>query len=233
MIQVDNLSLRAGNFRLSNVSMSVQESEYAVLMGRTGSGKTTLIESLCGLQPIESGRIVLGGVDVTFLPPAQRNIGYVPQDGALFPAMTVRRHLAFPLEVRRWPQERISRRTDELARLLSIEPILDRRPAGLSGGEAQRVALGRALSFRPTTLLLDEPLSSLDEQTRQEMIGLLRDVCRSGDVATLHVTHSREEAAALADRFFVLVDGKLQLEDRTGGTPLTPRATLPGGELTL
>lgn len=228
MILVENLTLRAGDFRLDDVSLSVDSGDYAVLMGRTGSGKTTLIETLCGLLPVEQGRIVLAGVDVTRLPPARRNIGFVPQDGALFPSMTVRRHLAFPLEIRRWPAEKIATRTAELADQLGIGHLLDRRPAGLSGGEAQRVALGRALSFRPTTLLLDEPLSSLDGETRAEMIALLEQVCRRGDVTTLHVTHNRNEAAALADQAWELIDGQFQLQGclpkASGATPSATRS---------
>ena len=141
--------------------------------------------------------------------PADRGIGYVPQDGVLFSRMTVRRHLGFPLLVRGWPKARIAARTDELAHLLAIRHLLDRRPAKLSGGEAQRVALGRALSFRPHVLLLDEPLSALDDQTRQEMYALLKRVqCETG-VTALHITHSQQEAIRLADRVFVLQGGKV------------------------
>ena len=229
MILVEDLHIRAGDFSLDNVSLSVAGGDYAVLMGRTGSGKTTFIETLCGLLPVQRGRIVLAGVDVTRLPPAQRNIGFVPQDGALFPSMTVRRHLAFPLEIRRWAADQIAARTVELAEQLGITHLLDRRPAGLSGGEAQRVALGRALSFRPATLLLDEPLSSLDGQTRAAMIDLLSKVCRTGNVTTLHVTHSREEAIALADQFWELVDGQLQLQTGPQGSPAAGAPIGPEG----
>lgn len=231
MIQVENLRLRAGDFCLDDVSLSVADGDYAVLMGRTGSGKTTFIETLCGLLPVEKGRIHLAGVDVTRLPPAQRNIGFVPQDGALFPSMTVRRHLSFPLEIRRWPTEQIAARTAELASQLGISHLLDRRPAGLSGGEAQRVALGRALSFRPTTLLLDEPLSSLDGETRAAMVDLLNHVCRGDNVTTLHVTHSRTEAAALADQFWELVDGQFQLQSGPQGAAEAGPAPVRSEEL--
>jgi ABC-type sugar transport system ATPase subunit len=210
MIRLDRLCLRAGSFRLDDVSLSVDAGQYAVLMGRTGCGKTTLLEAVAGLHAAHAGRILLVERDVTHLRPSQRGAGYVPQDLALFPTLTVREHLAFALVVREWPSDAIERRIDELARLLGIVHLLDRYPQGLSGGEAQRVALGRALSFRPRVLLLDEPLSALDEDTRGEMIGLLRAVQRATGVTTLHVTHSLTEARRLADRLFVLDQGVLR-----------------------
>ena len=129
-------------------------------MGKTGSGKTTLLEALCGFKRIVSGSIQLDGRDVTALSPADRGIGYVPQDLALFQTMTVRQHLAFAQKIRSCDRAAIDRRVAELAELLGLTRLLERRPAGLSGGESQRVALGRALSFYPRVLLLDEPLSA-------------------------------------------------------------------------
>ncbi len=204
MIAISDLSLRAGPFALNGLSLHVAAGEYAVLMGKTGCGKTTLLETICGLKPARAGRIVLLGRDVTRLPPQARDVGYVPQDLALFPTLTVRDHLAFALEVRRWTPPTIQQRVGELADLLGIAGLLDRFPQGLSGGESQRVALGRALSFQPRILLLDEPLSALDEETRGEMVDLLRSVQRRTGVTTLHVTHSLTEARRLADRLFVL-----------------------------
>lgn len=179
-------------------------------MGRTGSGKTTLLEAICGLKPVRSGRVLLCGRDVTRLKPADRNVGYVPQDLALFPTMTVREHLTFALGLRGWDGNAIARRVDELTRLLGIAHLLDRRPAGLSGGESQRVALGRALAYNPPVLLLDEPLSALDDETRAEMYALLRSVQRETGVTTLHVTHSGAEARALADHLLVLREGAVE-----------------------
>jgi ABC-type sugar transport system ATPase subunit len=209
MIAVENLTLRAGSFALEGVSFRVESGQYAVLMGRTGSGKTTLLEAVAGLKPVRSGRVLLMGHDVTGLKAAERGVGYLPQDLALFPTMTVRRHLEFALDVRRWPRADVAERVAELAALLGIGHLLDRRPQGLSGGESQRVALGRALSFRPRVLLLDEPLSALDDETRQEMYALLRAVQRRTGVTALHVTHNRGEAKALADRVFVLANGAI------------------------
>src|SRR5437588_834896 len=204
MIHLDHLGLRAGSFAVAGLSMTVASGEYAVLMGKTGCGKTTLLEAICGLRSVTAGHIVLLDRDVTHLRPGERGVGYVPQDLALFPTLTVGDHLAFALHIRRWPAAEVQRRVAELAALLGIGHLLDRYPVGLSGGEAQRVALGRALSFHPRILLLDEPLSALDEDTRGGMVALLRSVQRLMGVTTLHVTHSLTEARRLADRLFIL-----------------------------
>ena len=164
------------------------------------------------VRPVAGGLVELGERDVTSLPPGDRGIGYVPQDAALFRTMTVYNHLAFALALRRTDRKTIHNRVTELADWLGITHLLHRRPVGLSGGEAQRVALGRALSFHPKYLLLDEPLSSLDEETRGSMIELLNGVRKVGDVTVLHVTHSSSEAERLADVRFRLADGRLVAE---------------------
>jgi ABC-type sugar transport system ATPase subunit len=209
MILLENVTVRAADFVLRDISLEVPQGKYGVLMGRTGCGKTTLLEAICGLRPVESGRIVLGGRDVTDLRPAERGIGYVPQDAALFATLTVRDHLAYALAIRDWDDKRTSARVSELAELLHITPLLDRLPHGLSGGEGRRVALGRALSFSPSTLLLDEPLNGLDDETRESMIGLLKDVQQTTGVTLLHVTHSQDDASRLADCRFQLRDGRI------------------------
>ena len=214
MIEVQNLTVQVGNFRLHNASFAVEAAQYCVLMGRTGSGKTTVLECICGLREAQSGTIRLGGMDVTDLRPAERGIGYVPQDGALFNTMTVRQNLTFPLQIRRWKSTQITSRTEELASVLGIGHLLDRKPSGLSGGEAQRVALGRALSFHPDVLILDEPLSALDDETRYQMYDLLKAIQHRYAVTMLHVTHSREAASHLADRLFRIENGQIaEIED--------------------
>ncbi len=219
MIRLAELGVRSGTFRLNRVSLELAAGEYGVLMGQTGSGKTTLLECICGLRPLETGRIELAGVDVTDKRPAERGIGYVPQDGALFPKMTVRRHLEFPLVIRKWSSAKISTRTSELAELLGLTALLDRFPVRLSGGEVQRVALARALAFRPPLLLLDEPLSALDDQTRQKMHEVLRSVQAETEVTVLHVTHNRDEAIELGDKRFRLQDGRINAETAIDGSP--------------
>ena len=210
MIEVRDLSIRIGAFALNGVSFTVPKGQFGILMGRTGCGKTSIVEAICGLRPHTGGRIVLMGRDVTDARPGERGVGFVPQDGALFSTMTVRKHLAFPLTIRGWGRAEIARRTGELAALLGITHLLERRPEGLSGGERQRVSLGRALSFRPEVLCMDEPLSSLDEETRVEMYELLRSIQKQTGVTTLHVTHSKAEAEALGNCCFVLAEGRIE-----------------------
>ncbi|QOV89738.1 ABC transporter ATP-binding protein [Humisphaera borealis] len=210
MISLQQIAVRAGVFALDDVSFVVPSGAYGVLMGPTGSGKTTLIEVICGLRKPAGGRVLVNDIDVTREPPGNRGIGYVPQDGAMFPTMTVREQIGFALRIRRLPRTEIDRRVDELSARLGVAHLLDRRPAGLSGGERQRVALGRALACRPAVLLLDEPLSALDETMRTGMRDLLKSVQRDFGASILHVTHDRSEAAALADVLFILSDGRVQ-----------------------
>ena len=214
MIHLTNVSLSAGAFSLENVAMRVPDGHYAILMGATGTGKTTLLEAIAGLSPITSGSIVLGRRDITRLRPAERNIGYLPQDGALFKKMNVRDNLAFALVARGATKQAIDQRVQELAALLGISHLIDRGVRNLSGGEKQRVALGRALASKPEILLLDEPLSALDERTRNQMYQLLRDVQRDSPVTVLHVTHHLADARALADMLFhISLDGIEHIPD--------------------
>jgi len=209
MIELHNVTIRAGTFILQHLSCQIPDGCYAVLMGRTGTGKTTLLEAICGLRTVQAGEIHLQGKRMTQARPAEREIGYVPQDLALFPTMTVREHLEFALRVRRWPITALKRRVDELAQLLQIEHLLARRVPALSGGESQRIAIGRALSFQPSLLLLDEPLSALDEETRDQVQLLLQKMHQATGVTVLHVTHNRREAMQLADRLYLLEAGKI------------------------
>ena len=211
MISLNQISITAGTFRLSDISLSVPTGQYGVLMGKTGCGKTTILESILGLRQVTLGQIELEGRIVTGLDPAVRGIGYVPQDGALFRKMTVREHLGFALMIRGVSKRPIEQRISELAEMLSISHLLDRRPKGLSGGERQRVALGRALSFRPRVLCLDEPLSALDRETRVQMCNLLSEVKQKTGVTTLHVTHSIDEAERLADCLFQMKDSQISM----------------------
>ena len=212
MIELQGVTLQAGEFRIEDLGLSVPGGEYAVLMGSTGCGKTTLLEALCGLLPITSGRVTIDGVDVTHARPADRGLGYVPQDGALFPTHTVAEHLAFGPRFQGWSRERIAARVPVLARALGVESLLERRPRGLSGGERQRVALGRALASEPAVLLLDEPLSAVDEDTREGLCTLLASLRSSTGVTVLHVTHSSAEAERLATLRLRLENGRITSE---------------------
>jgi ABC-type sugar transport system ATPase subunit len=209
MIELRDLSLRAGKFHLESIQLNVPQGAYAVLMGGTGQGKTSILEVICGLKPVASGQVRLAGQDVTRWKPADRGIGYVPQDLALFPTISVRGHLEFALKLRNWTNVKIANRVGELAKMLGIEHLLDRGVRHLSGGEAQRVAIGRAISFEPPVLLMDEPLNALDETTRDRLCGLLRTLHSQIKLTTLHITHSRSEARQVADKFYSLQQGQL------------------------
>jgi ABC-type sugar transport system ATPase subunit len=209
MIRCEAISWRAGAFHLADATFAVPAGQYAVLMGRTGSGKTTLLEIIAGLRRPATGRVWVDGRDVTSDPPGTRGIGYVPQDGALFPTMKVREQIGFVLRLRRRPAAEIATRVEELATQLGIVSLLDRMPGALSGGERQRVALGRALAAKPRVLLLDEPLSALDEDLRDDLAALLRRTQREHALTALHITHSRRESEHLANLLLRLEDGKV------------------------
>jgi ABC-type sugar transport system ATPase subunit len=209
VIRLESIAWQAGAFRLEQVNVTVPTGRYGVLMGRTGCGKTTLLEIICGLRRPLAGRVFIGDRDVTHQPPAARGVGYVPQDGAMFPTMTVREQLGFALRLRRRPTDEIAARVGELATELGISSLLDRLPQHLSGGERQRVALGRALAAKPQVLVLDEPLSALDEELRNDLAALLKRAQREYSLTALHITHSRAEAALVADVMFSLADGRI------------------------
>ncbi len=209
MIECRNFSIKLGDFELSNISFRVPEGKHFCLMGKTGCGKTTILESICGLRPSSRGEIFIDGINVTNLRPSQRQIGFVPQEGALFSTMTVKEHLSFALKIRRWSRQKIQSRVDELAKLLGITHLLDRRPNGLSGGEKQRVAMGRSLSFYPKVLCMDEPLSALDDHTKEEMYGLIEHIRGNTGVTILHISHNFEEILRLADGVIYIDDGRV------------------------
>jgi ABC-type sugar transport system ATPase subunit len=209
MITIDKLSIRQGDFLLSDIELTIPTGDYGILMGPTGCGKTSLLESICGLRRIAGGQIMLDELEVTKLPPSARQIGYVPQDSALFPTMRVDQQIAFALEIRKFKKSIRAQRVSELAELLDIKSLLHRFPVGLSGGEKQRVALARALSFKPRLLCLDEPLSSLDDATRTRMAALLRTVHQRERVTVLHITHNAAEAHELGTIHFRLEDGRI------------------------
>lgn len=199
MLLVDQLSVHAGSFTLNNICFEVKTGSCVSLMGASGSGKTTLMEALCGLRHISGGTIQLDNQDITHLRPGDRGIALVPQDNVLFPHLTVREHLDFGLHIHGWSKAAIAGRTAQLAEQLAITSLLDRTPENLSGGEAKRVALGRALSTRPSLLCLDEALTGLDDETYAEILDLLKETIQTHGLTTLHITHNRNEATQLAD----------------------------------
>lgn len=216
MLSCERISIVAGSFHLNDLRFVVPQGAFGVLMGATGSGKTTLLEAICGLRKLKSGTVRLSGDDITEWPISARGIGYVPQDGAVFPRMSVRENLGFGLMIKRAGRQAIDSVVVPLAEQLSIKHLLDRQAVRLSGGESQRVALGRALAVKPRLLLLDEPLAALDESTRGQMVELLKRVQREQGVTALHVTHSQQEATALADVMLELKYGRVEKVDSRG-----------------
>ncbi len=208
MIRARGLTYDIGGFAL-NVSLDVGDGEYFVLLGATGSGKTLFLECLAGLRAVRSGSIEIGGRDVTDADPRSRRVGYVPQDGALFPHLGVAANIAFGLRARRCEKNHIEERVREVAGMLRIEHLLGRRIAGLSGGERQRVALARALACEPDALLLDEPVSALDEFTRDAVCREIMRLQRRTGVSVIHVCHSFDEALLVADRIGVIGAGQI------------------------
>jgi multiple sugar transport system ATP-binding protein len=181
-----------------------------VFIGPSGSGKTTLLNMIAGLEDISDGDLRIGGMVVNLLSPKDRDIAMVFQSYALYPHMTVRRNMAFPLKVARLPRDEIDRRVTEAAELLEITEHLDRKPANLSGGQRQRVAMGRAIVRDPQAFLMDEPLSNLDAKLRVQMRTMMSRLQQRLRVTTLYVTHDQTEAMTLGDRIMVLRHGRMQ-----------------------
>lgn len=207
MIQLENITWSTdARVILDDVTLTIPSDTYAVLMGSTGCGKTTLLEVLCGLRQPQKGRVLIDGREVTSLEPRGRGIGYVPQDLALFPTLKVFDQIAFALKLRGLPADS---RVRELANELAISHLLDRQPEALSGGEKQRVAIARALAANPKLLLLDEPLSALDEAMRGEAAAMLKRIQQQHQLTVLHVTHSQAEAAQLADLRLSFANGRI------------------------
>jgi len=210
VLEIQNIESVAGNFRLHGINISAPAGSYGVLLGPPGSGKSVLVETICGLRTPTRGRILIGGRDVTDLPPGRRRVGYVPQDYVLFPTKRVADNIVFGLCARGLGRKEALEKVRPILELLGIEHLLDRWPATLSGGEQQRVALARALAVEPRVLLLDEPVSALDEGLRERVCRDLRRFQRQLRITTIHISHNLEEALAVCDWAAVLDHGCLQ-----------------------
>jgi ABC-type Fe3+/spermidine/putrescine transport system ATPase subunit len=206
-LSLSGLTARAGSFTLDPVNLDIPPDRVLVILGPSGAGKTVLLETIAGLRPQDSGQINLAGADITSLPPERRRIGLVFQDAALFPHLTVQENVEFgPRAIGS------AAATDgaDLLQHLGVGHLAGRAPRSLSGGERQRVALARALAIQPALLLLDEPLSSLDQPTREDMRTLLRRLLADLEIPAAHVTHDRDEALSIGDDVAVIVGGQLR-----------------------
>ena len=198
------------HFAIRDANLSIKDGEFMVLVGPSGCGKSTLLRMIAGLEEITKGTIKIGDRIVNNLSPADRNIGMVFQDYALYPHMTVRRNMEFPLRMRRMNRDEIDGRVAEAANILGIEEYLDRKPKALSGGQRQRVALGRAIVRKPDTFLFDEPLSNLDAKLRVKMRAEISQLHTRLTTTMIYVTHDQVEAMTMGDRIAVINRGVIQ-----------------------
>jgi multiple sugar transport system ATP-binding protein len=204
----------ADTVAVDDVSLEIADGEFLVLVGPSGCGKSTLLRMIAGLEEPTSGRISIGGRDVTDLPPRSRDIAMVFQSYALYPHMTVRQNLGYGLKVRKTPKAETAREVEEVAQLLGLEGLLERRPAELSGGQRQRVAMGRAIVRKPQAFLMDEPLSNLDAKLRVGMRASLTQLHRRLRTTTVYVTHDQVEAMTLGERVAVMREGRIVQVDQ-------------------
>ncbi|MCC7573230.1 MAG: ABC transporter ATP-binding protein [Candidatus Methanofastidiosum sp.] len=209
MIHVENLSNNWGDFTLKNISLDIKESEYFVILGPTGAGKTLLLEIIAGLYFPKEGRVMINGSDVTFTSPENRGLGFVYQDYALFPHLNVKKNIEYGLKLRKVPEEKREEKISELVKMLKINHLLHRNTETLSGGEKQKVALARALAINPKIILMDEPFSALDENTKSKLISDMKELHKTEGITFVHVTHSQEEAILLADRIGIMMKGTI------------------------
>ena len=208
MLELKNITCSLPGFNLSHINFSVSQGEYFVLLGESGAGKSLLLEAIAGLNPVKNGNIFLDGKDITNLKIQQRGIGLVFQDHAVFPHLSVKENIMYPLKGKHLSRVEKDKIVTEITDILQITKLLKRQPATLSGGELQRVALARALVQKPRILLLDEPLSATDSKLRAELRTLLRQISRMGQTI-IHVTHDFDEAVSLADRIAIMQLGKI------------------------
>src|ERR1700685_4169691 len=201
---------------IKGVDLDIKEGEFVVFVGPSGCGKSTLLRLISGLEDVSSGKIVIDGKDATDLGPAQRRLAMVFQSYALYPHMSVRNNIAFPLKMAKVSQDIIDQKVARAAKTLNLDDYLDRRPGQLSGGQRQRVAIGRAIVREPSAFLFDEPLSNLDAKLRVTTRAELKRLHQRLRTTTIYVTHDQEEAMTLGDRIVVMKDGRIQQAD----TPL-------------
>ena len=210
-IVVENVSKQFGSFQaVEQVNLEIQSGSLVALLGPSGSGKSTLLRLISGLEMPDHGRIILTGKDATYQSVQERNIGFVFQHYALFKHLTVRKNIAFGLEIRKASQKKIQGKVEQLLELVQLSGLGDRYPSQLSGGQRQRVALARALAVEPNVLLLDEPFGALDAKVRKDLRAWLRRLHDEVHVTTVFVTHDQEEAMEVADEIVVMNKGKVE-----------------------
>ncbi|MTL84358.1 ATP-binding cassette domain-containing protein, partial [Turicibacter sanguinis] len=213
-VRLEGITKSFGDFTaVNNLNVTIEDGTLAGLLGPSGCGKSTTLYMIAGLEKPTSGRIYFGDEDVTDLPPEKRGIGLVFQNYALYPHMTVRQNIMFPLENAKVPKAEALKIAQEMADLVQIGHLMDRKPGELSGGQQQRVAIARAIAKKPRVLLLDEPLSNLDARLRLETREEIRRIQQETGITTIFVTHDQEEAMSITDAIVLMKDGVLQQKE--------------------
>lgn len=207
MIKIENISKTLGEFFLKDVTLDIENGTYFMILGPTGAGKTILLESIAGIYYPDKGGIWMDGKDITNTPPKGRNISMVYQDYMLFPHLNVEKNIAFGMNIKKLPKKVIKEKVDTISQTLNIHHLLHRFPVTLSGGEKQRIAIARAMITEPKALLLDEPLSALDTQTRESLRYELKKIHSYSNITIVHVTHNFEEVFSLGDSVAVMNNG--------------------------
>jgi molybdate/tungstate transport system ATP-binding protein len=225
MIQLNKLRIDLPRFSIQDIDLSIEKGEFFTLLGPTGAGKTLVLEAIMGLAPVSSGQIIVAGKDVTHLPPEKRGMGIVYQDYALFPHLTVLKNITYGLHYRKIDEQPTQKNLDRLIDQLNLSHLVDRSIHNLSGGEKQRVSLARALAVNPSVLLLDEPLSALDPNFREDIRQVLKKLHQELRITFLMVTHDFAEALFLGERMAIINLGKIEQIDpvsRVFQRPATP-----------
>jgi ABC-type Fe3+/spermidine/putrescine transport system ATPase subunit len=209
-LEIKNLSYSVGQFQFSKINLAISDETYFILLGPTGSGKSTLLKCILGINQVKTGKIFINGKNMGDFVVEKRNIGYLPQNCALFPHLDVQENISFGMRIRNYPETEIKARAAALLALFNIIHLKNSKTTHLSGGEKQKVALARALATKPALLLLDEPFSAVDEGTKKKLWFELRKIFRDIKIPVIHVTHNFEEAYTMAEQIGVMIDGSLR-----------------------
>lgn len=209
MFEIKDLSVNLEGFFLKNINLKLKKGEYLVIIGKSGRGKTVLLETLAGKYKIQNGSIIKNEMDISNFPAEKREIGFVYQNYELFSHLKVKDNIGFPLKFKKLSKQEIIRKTDKMMDMLGITYLKDRYPEALSGGEKQRVAIGRAMIKSPELFLLDEPFSALDYLTKESVKDILKDIHKEFKPTVIHVTHDLKEALYFADKIAVIKDNTI------------------------